>query len=278
VIGLKRKNSDLWRCSNFKNKVEWITIGAALKATIMNLKPDTIIHCAWEGVTAKDRNNSNIQKRNKKLLYDLLKTASACKTEKFIALGSQAEYGFLDKAVSEKEKVQPNTAYGKAKVECHDLVENFCNKHNLNWYWLRLFAFYGPGESDSWFIPYIVRSLIAEKEKIEMGQGTQKYAYLYINDLVKYLMLLINKSNAPSGVYNISGMEAYLLKKIALKIKANFKHSASKLDLGALPAAPGKSLVLKGKMYKFHRQIGKPDLTPLEIGLKETIQYYKNRV
>ncbi|MBL7703554.1 MAG: NAD(P)-dependent oxidoreductase [Ferruginibacter sp.] len=277
VIGLRRKKSDLWRCKNFEHKVEWVIINDRLKATIIELKPDIIIHCAWEGITANHRNDIHIQRSNKMLLNDLLNIAAVCKTEKFIALGSQAEYGFLNKAVSEKEKVKPDTAYGKIKVECCNRVERFCGTHNLNWYWLRLFAFYGPRESTDWFIPHIIKSLIDKKEKIELGAGTQKYAYLYIGDLVKYILLLVKKSNTKNGVYNISGSNAYLLKNMALKIKANFKTTATKLEFGVLPARANQSLMLKGKMNKFHQQIGKPPLTTIDKGLKQTIKYYKSQ-
>ena len=116
IIGLKRKNSDCWRCEDIIDKIMWIDVDDFFVKKIVALKPDIIVHCAWNGAGAEDRNNPEVQKENLDFLNAILEIAGKLKIDKLIGLGSQAEYGFLNKAVSENNLIAPDTEYGKTKV------------------------------------------------------------------------------------------------------------------------------------------------------------------
>lgn len=278
VIGLKRKQSDCWRCDPIINKIIWVDIDEKLDEKIVILNPNIIIHCAWNGAGADKRNDTEIQNENLDFLNTILEIAGKLKVEKFIGLGSQAEYGYLNKAVSESDEVKPDTAYGKAKVKASKKVEMFCSKLSINWYWLRLFSFYGSKETTNWFIPFIINSFITNKKTIPLSPCTQKYAYLYIDDLVKYIIKLLEKHKPAAGIYHISGSKAISLKEVVLNIKNNFKKSDCELDFGAYPARQNQSIVLKGNMSKYHKNIGVIKKTEFDEGIKKTIEYYKSEI
>jgi nucleoside-diphosphate-sugar epimerase len=278
VIGLKRKHSDSWRCESIANKIIWVEIGETLEEKLVALQPNIIIHCAWNGAGADKRNDTDIQHENLDFLSTILQLTKKLKIEKFIGLGSQAEYGYLDKIVSESDKVKPHSAYGKAKVKASKNVEKFFNKQKTNWYWLRLFSFYGSKEATNWFVPFIINSLLNNKKVIPLSPCTQRYAYLYVDDLVKYIIKLTEKENPPSGIYNISGSKALTLKEVVEKIHHSLKNSTSKLDFGAFPIRQNQSILLKGNMSKFHKNIGIIKKTRLDEGIKKTIEYYKSEI
>lgn len=277
VIGLKREKSDCWRCGDFVHKISWVNIEENFIEKIIALKPDIIIHCAWDGAAADKREDIIVQQENLIFLNKILDLASRSKVEKFIGLGSQAEYGYLSKSVTESAKIKPASEYGKAKVRASENVKIYCEEHKINWYWLRLFSFYGPKEAKSWFIPHIITSLVGNNKEIKLSSGTQKYAYLYIADLAKYIVTLIEKKDIPNGIYNISGSRAVELKKIVLAIKKQFKNSTSELQFGVLATRKNQSIYLKGEMVKYHKNIGKIKKTSFSVGLKETIEYYKSK-
>lgn len=277
VIGLKRKKSDCWRCVDFINKITWVNTEDNYIEIIAALKPTIIIHCAWEGAGADKREDSNTQQENIVFLNSILQITCKVRIEKFIGLGSQAEYGFLNKPVDENAVLVPCSEYGKTKVMASQNVKSHCEDHSIDWYWLRLFSFYGPKEAPNWFIPYVITALIDKNKEIRLSACTQNYAYLYIADLVKYIIRLIEKEAVPCGIYNISGLRAIELKEIVLKIKKQFKNSTSVLQFGILPMRENQSVYLKGIMEKYHKNVGKVISTPFGIGIKETINYFKVR-
>ena len=65
LIALKRPSSVLWRCEDFLNKITWISIEDSNWLTIIiELHPQIIIHSAWSGVSATDRDDWEIQFSN----------------------------------------------------------------------------------------------------------------------------------------------------------------------------------------------------------------------
>jgi nucleoside-diphosphate-sugar epimerase len=277
VIGLKRPTSDCWRCNNFLQKITWINTEDNFIDKIVALKPAVVLHCAWDGAAAAKREDSNVQKENLLFLKQILTLVEKLKVEKFIGLGSQAEYGYLDKPVNENAALKPVSEYGKVKVMACDEVQLISDHHGINWYWLRLFSFYGPREAENWFIPSIINSLISASKEIKLSAGTQQYAYLYVKDLVNYVVKLIEENEVPKGIYNLSGSRAVELKQIVLAIKKQFKNSTTELQFGALPPRENQSVYLKGAMDKYHKNIGKIKTTPFSSGIRETIAYYKSK-
>ena len=61
VIGLKRLDSDLWRCKEFQHKITWVNIDQyeLFKDELKKYSFETIIHAAWIGVESKSRDDLN---------------------------------------------------------------------------------------------------------------------------------------------------------------------------------------------------------------------------
>ena len=198
VIGLKRKNSDPWRCKDFLTKVTLTNVEDEWKQDVLLFKPSLIIHAAWGGVSAKDRDNWLDQSKNLTLTIELLQLANELKVEKFIGLGSQAEYGLFNGVVTEDQPVHPNSAYGLNKLLAMQTIKCFAEQNSLNWYWLRLFSFFGEKEDANWFIPTIIDKLRTDIP-MDMTPGDQRYAYMYIDDLAN-LIFNIAVKEVNSGV------------------------------------------------------------------------------
>ena len=65
VIALKRSTSNLWRCNGFSDKIKWIYSDNLINAEpeIIKCNPDILIHAAWNGVKAIDRDSWNEQEK-----------------------------------------------------------------------------------------------------------------------------------------------------------------------------------------------------------------------
>src|SRR5476651_336808 len=82
VIGLKRKDSDIWRCVDFADKIVWVNVDENLwQEEVLKFAPSFFIHSAWGGVSAKDRQNWIGQSKNIYFLIELLELAAELKAE-----------------------------------------------------------------------------------------------------------------------------------------------------------------------------------------------------
>lgn len=273
VIGLKRPKSNIWRCKDFANKVEWIDIpdnGFFVKE-LKECSFDTIIHAAWIGVEANDRNNWTEQIKNISFFVDLLEVVKVKKIRKIIFLGSQAEYGNVNSKVSENFPTNALNAYAATKLACLEILKTFSALNNLNWIWLRVFSVFGTKENSNWLIPSLVDSMLNRKE-MDFTFGEQNYAYLYIKDCAEIIRRVV-VSDINSGIYNISSNEIRSIRSLIEDVK-DIVNPNFILNFGALNYRCGQSMHIEGDIQKLIDQIGNIDFSDYKIALENTIDYY----
>ena len=276
IIGLKRSTSDTWRCKAFENKIDWIDLDSQndWKLRVIEKEPTTIIHCAWIGVEAQDRNNWSLQSKNIELLVALLEITQTLKIDKFIFLGSQAEYGNISNKVFEDQAVHPVSAYASIKLSCLQILETYADLNKINWIWLRVFSVFGEREADNWLIPSVIKTM-QEKSAMDFTKGEQKYAYLYAGDFAEILLSIVKKK-IDSGVYNISANQTHELKTLLIQLRDNINPSFS-LNFGSIPYRDNQSMHIEGDITKLTNQIGVVDFTDFNVALSKTLNYYLSK-
>jgi nucleoside-diphosphate-sugar epimerase len=273
IIGLKRSTSDIWRCKDIEYNIEWVDIdlNEHWKTTIVELKPTMIIHSAWIGVSANERDNWGLQIKNINFLFDILDIGRRCKTHKILFLGSQAEYGIVDGKILESSPVKSVSAYGAVKLACLEIYQSFCEQHNINWIWLRVFSVFGELEDKTWLIPSVIHKMQVDHE-MDFTKGEQKYAYMYVKDLAAIITKIL-QCNIRSDIYNVSSNEVHQLRYLLEFIK-NEVNSGFKLHFGRLPYRLNQSMHIEGDMSKLISQIGKIEFTNFKVALHNTIKHY----
>lgn len=279
VIGLKRSTSNTWRCVEYYDKIQWIDVdNNSWQKLAINSCPDVIIHAAWHGVTAETRNDLHQQLRNLELTADLLLIAQKTGVKQFIGLGSQAEYGQLNRIVTEEDPLLPDTAYGTVKIMTSNMIELFCRANNIAWFWLRIFSVFGEKESEDWLIPSAIKKMILQEDEILLSDCNQKYAYMYVNDFAKIIYNLVERyTYSVSGVYNVSSKNAISLKNVLEKIKIQLQNSITNLNFGSLSTRPFQSMHLEGNMDKFRMNVSDVEINDFDICLNKVVLYYTNR-
>ena len=276
IMATRRDSSSLTLCADYVNSVSWVDQDANGKwiDLVSAELPEVIIHSAWIGVGHAERNDWDSQYQNVNYLNQVLSIAKASRSAKFIGLGSQAEYGTFNGMVTENHPVNPTEAYGGMKVICSSIVNQFCKYHQIDWYWLRLFSFFGKGESDNWLIPAMVKRMQTETE-MDFTPGEQKYAYLFVDDLgLAINNIILAKEN--SGIYNISGKKLLTLKYLIESIR-NKVNNSFQLNFGALPYRANQSMHMQGDSAMFVKAFGEFDVSDFDNALADTIEYLKLR-
>lgn len=276
VIGLKRSTSNLSRCISFADDIKWIDLdnGGDWKAQVIAQSPTEIIHCAWIGVEANDRNQWSLQAKNIQLLIDLLEITQGLDLKKFIFLGSQAEYGNISHKVSEDDGVEPMNAYASIKLSCLQILKTYAELHHINWVWLRVFSVFGERESENWLIPSVINTIKTGTE-MDFTGGEQQYAYLYAGDFAKILLSIV-EHKIKSGVYNVSANHTLTLKSLISQIRDAINPSFQ-LNFGAIPYRQNQSMHIQGDITKLTNEIGMIDFTDFNVALSKTLNYYLSK-
>lgn len=193
---------------------------------------DVIYHFAWEGVRGSTRDNAEIQFKNYASTVSLIDWAIDHGVQRFIGLGSQAEYGVMNVAASEDMEGHPLSEYGKQKVKVCQYGLGKCAKMDMKFIWGRLFSTYGSGENSSTLIMSCIQRML-NNEPIEMSPCIHLWDYVYLLDVVD-LLWLFEKQNVPSGIYNIASGDVRPLREYVLELKLILK-SRSELLFGKIP-------------------------------------------
>lgn len=271
LLCLKRLTSDISRLADLQ--IQWVNVSDDWQSTFKAFHPEAIFNLAWDGVSSADRVIWQKQVRNIEFQQDLLDISAACGVKKFIATGSQSEYGDFEGVIDETYPVNPKTAYAATKLACLDLVKPFCEIHEIEWYWFRLFPLFGPGESDRWLIPSLIKAMCTSKE-MDLTPGEQRLPYLYVGECAKALASPL-KTGDKSGIYNVCADNPRPLKELVTMIKDKV-NPAFKLNFGALPYRFGQSMFMGSHTDKLARNLYTLDTTSFETHLQETINYYVN--
>ena len=204
VITLVR-NSDPARLADVADKIEIkradLANSPAIAAILSQTRPDIVVHCAWEGVGGPDR-AGDIQLDNVMTSVALADAAIEAGVQKFVGIGSQAEYGRFDRRITEADLPNPTILYGAAKLSALHLIRQRVEAANKAFAWMRIFSTYGPDDNPNWLIPSALAAL-REGRAPKLTAGTQTWDYLHIEDVASGI-LAASLAPGASGVFNLS--------------------------------------------------------------------------
>lgn len=139
---------------------------------------------------------------------------------KYLNLSSAAVYGNPTKLpISEKMDITPISPYGKHKKIAEDICNEFYFDFGIKTSSLRIFSAFGQGLKKQLFWDLYKNS---DKDIITLfGTGNESRDFIYIDDLVRIIEIVIIKSNFMADVINVANGEET---KIVDAVKLFFKH------------------------------------------------------
>jgi nucleoside-diphosphate-sugar epimerase len=243
-----------------------------VQAVTARHKPDVIVHVAWSGVENKARFERSQIWDNIESSCALVDAAIECGVQKFVGIGSQGEYGPLNKAINELQLPQPTTLYGAAKLSAYYLTQQLAAQGAISHSWLRIFSTYGPNDNPGWLIPMLIREMLSGRRP-KCTLGTQYWDYLYIDDLARGILAAATIPSA-HGLFNIGSGRPIQVKTIVETIR-DFIAPDMPLVFGEIPFRPDQVMLMEADIGNLTKATGWKPTVDIETGLKNTIEWYR---
>ncbi len=175
------------------------------------------VHLGWDGAGSGNRTQQDIQQKNVGDSLCSLKGAASLGCRRFLFTGSQAEYGIRDSLMAENDVCQPVSEYGKAKTDFYSEATKYVAAHpesSMEYLHSRIFSVYGPGDHP-WSLVESCKKTFQAGERLELGDCTQMWNFLYRDDCAEALFLLAKTPgtigflghNGEDGIYNVAAPE-----------------------------------------------------------------------
>jgi nucleoside-diphosphate-sugar epimerase len=184
----------------------------AVNLLVKEIAATDLIHLAW--TTKHDKYADSISNFDwLKASFNLLKSFGENGGKKFVGVGTCMEYSWGGNGllVEESSANNPNTIYGKCKVNFKNIAKDYCEKLGIEFCWGKIFFLFGEGEDQNKFISSIIHSAFNAKE-INCRNPNVLRDYISTQNAAEILANILKKNVC--GEFNVSCGNVYSLRDL----------------------------------------------------------------
>ncbi|MES2679850.1 MAG: NAD-dependent epimerase/dehydratase family protein [Bacteroidota bacterium] len=127
---------------------------------------------------------------------------------KFVNFSSAAVYGNPKTLpVTENDPCQPLSPYGLHKLLSEQLTKSYHTFYQVPTLSVRIFSAYGPGLKRQFFYDLYSKFKAGNESVSLAGTGKESRDFIFIDDIVKAVVLLTERGRFDGGVYNLANAE-----------------------------------------------------------------------
>lgn len=269
VHALVRPQTDLWRIADIEPSLHLIR-GDLLDPSFILHAPsfELCIHLAWYVEPGKYL-QSPLNKDWVAASLRLARTLKDAGCRRFIAAGTCFEYATSDPPQRESTPTEPSTLYVQSKLELFHALPSI----GIDFAWVRFFYQFGPYEDPRRLMPVVI-NLLRRGQEAKLVPGDRLRDYLHIEDVASAVRAVAHSQL--TGAVNIGSGERLTVGDIALKI-GQLLDRVDLIKLGALPYAANEPMHILADNTKLREGTGWKPRYNLESGLRQTIDWWKNR-
>lgn len=150
-------------------------------------------------------------------------------------------------------------------------------EHGVNIRTVRIFNTYGPrmDPRDGRVFPNFISQALKDEPITVYGDGEQTRSFCYVSDLVAGLIQVMESPNAQGEVYNLGNPKEQSMLDVAKLIR---KLTGSNSEMVFEPLPEDDPSRRRPDIDKIKSELGWEPKVDLETGLKETIEYFRDKL
>jgi GDP-L-fucose synthase len=260
-----------------------------VEALFQHCRPQIIIHAAAVvgGIGANRLHPGKFFYENLIMGIQVIEACRRYGAEKVVVLGTICAYPkftpvpFREESLWNGYPEETNAPYGIAKKALLVQCQAYREEYGLNAVYLLPVNLYGPGDNfhleSSHVIPALIRKCIEAKERGDAavrvwGDGSPTREFLYVDDAADAILRATESYNDAAPV-NIGSGEEIAIRDLAEMIaKLTGFNGRIEWETDKPNGQPRRCL----EISRADREFGFRSATPLDEGLKRTIQWYRN--
>ncbi|PIN98908.1 MAG: UDP-glucose 4-epimerase GalE [Candidatus Diapherotrites archaeon CG10_big_fil_rev_8_21_14_0_10_31_34] len=178
--------------------------------------------------------------------------------------------------VKETNPLNPITPYGETKKVIEKILELYFHSFGIKSICLRYFNPFGPKElhkPEIHAIPNFIKAVLQDKPIKVFGDGNQIRDFIFVEDLAKAHVLALNKLDEIGfDVFNVGSGKGNSVNQC---IKTIFDLLGKKTEIIFLAERKGDPKKLVAETAKIESRLNWKPETDFELGLKKTIEFFK---
>jgi UDP-glucose 4-epimerase len=244
---------------------------SAVRGLLADIQPDVIFHLA--GYALGSRELEAIQPA---FCSNLITTVNVLTVATEMGCGRVVLAGSLEEPQSGDSEVVPSSPYAASKWASSAYGRMFHALYRTPVVIARIFMVYGPGEYRlRKLVPYVIRTLLRGQDP-RLSSGKRPIDWIYVDDVADGLLALARAPHVEGSTMDL-GSGSLVNIRTVVELLANLVDSAGKPLFGALPDRPMEQ-VRVANTAATHARTGWRAKTPLEEGLRRTIDWYAEQL
>jgi dolichol-phosphate mannosyltransferase len=276
---LLRQDHEHWRLDEIRGEVvlHEADLGDrdVLDPIIRTIRPDWIFHLAAYGAYSSQTDAHRMVQTNIAGTINLVEACVRTGFEAFVNTGSSSEYGIKERAPTEAERLEPNSAYAVTKAAATHFCRHTARRTGTHLPTLRLYSVYGPYEEPSRLVPtLIVRGLRGELPPLVDPSIARDY--VYVDDVCEaYLMAAMHPGQEPGTIYNVgTGVQTSLRELV--EVARRSLPIVAEPEWGTMPNRDWDTTIWVADSRKIERELGWRPRYNLEQGFRSTIDWIRD--
>ena len=211
-----RKTTDINKINQYTNLYLYLEDKDFIEK-LNDFKADLLIYCAC----MYERNNAKHK--------DILEANFLLPLKLLMELKNLKKYIYIGTSLGKYTNI-----YALSKYQMAEWGKYYSNINDINFFNILLENFYGENEPKDRFIHYLIGKL-KNHEDIDLTDGKQKRDFVYIEDVIEALNLIISSNLKGYIDIPIGSGDAISIRELAEYLK-ELLNSKSKLNFGAIPS------------------------------------------
>jgi GDP-4-dehydro-6-deoxy-D-mannose reductase len=253
-----------------------ITDRDRLGSIIKDVQPDEIYHLAGIANVAHGDVSDyyTVHAIGTLNLYEAVQKAGI--NPKILYVSTSNVYGIVPEEkqpISESQPMLPANHYGASKA-AGEMISYKYIADGLRIIIVRSFNHTGPGQTESFIIPKLIRAFAVKQPSVELGNTDTKRDFTDVRDVVKAYSLVVQKA-MPGDVYNVCSGKVHSIHDLISSLSDLTGHSIQIKHTDSLKRAVDPA-IFYGDNHRL-KKLGWSLEIPMEQTIKDIINFYKQK-